>query len=259
MGPDNFFFLVGAWPLLLYHASLAKREVIDAQLDTWLEQEVIELSNSPWGAPVIIVTQNGKHWLCVDWRKLNELTVPDEFPNTMPDTLSGFTQLEFEPSSPDKTAFRTHHRLFQFLWMPFSWRNGPPVFQRVMQAILATHLGQCEWDHTLYHTCTNFGQIYNIFMALIHISDLTLISLIFLTFPLISIFSPFLFPLTEHTIPETAGTRICWWCHDLGRCMILGLHWHECLFTPKSGNSHSLDIRRSPQPIRQLPPCQVLL
>ena len=104
-----------------YHTSPLKREVIDAQLDTWLEQEVIEPSRSPWGASVIIVQHNGKNWLCVDWHKLNKVTILDEFPipcqtdilqalsrvqyiSTF-DALSRFTQLEFEPESRDKTTF----------------------------------------------------------------------------------------------------------------------------------------------------------
>lgn len=66
--------------MLMYSASPAKREVIDAQIDKWIEQEVIEPSKSPWGAPVVIVYQNGKARFCVDYRKLNTVTIPDEFP-----------------------------------------------------------------------------------------------------------------------------------------------------------------------------------
>ncbi|KAF9007294.1 hypothetical protein BDZ89DRAFT_965684, partial [Hymenopellis radicata] len=44
----------------MYNASPAKRAVIDAQLDAWFEQDVIEPSSSPWGAPVVIVYRNGK-------------------------------------------------------------------------------------------------------------------------------------------------------------------------------------------------------
>ena len=46
--------------LPMYGASSQKREVIDAQIDKWLEQEVIEPSKSPWAAPVFIVYQNRK-------------------------------------------------------------------------------------------------------------------------------------------------------------------------------------------------------
>lgn len=63
----------------MYASSPAKRKVIDAQLKTWFEQGIIEPSQSPWGAPVVIIYRNGKARFCVDYRKLNALTMPDEF------------------------------------------------------------------------------------------------------------------------------------------------------------------------------------
>ena len=56
------------------------------------------------------------------------------------DALSGFTQLELHPDDIEKTAFRTHRGLFQFRRMPFGLRNGPAIFQRVMQNILVPYL-----------------------------------------------------------------------------------------------------------------------
>ncbi|KIM34580.1 hypothetical protein M413DRAFT_34781, partial [Hebeloma cylindrosporum] len=44
----------------MYGASPEKRRVIEAQLDKWFEQGVIEPSVSPWGAPVVIAYRNGK-------------------------------------------------------------------------------------------------------------------------------------------------------------------------------------------------------
>ena len=74
--------VLGAHPISLpmYGASSQKREVIDAQIDKWLEQEVIEPLKSPWAAPIIIVYQNGKPWFCINYHKLNSVTIPDEFP-----------------------------------------------------------------------------------------------------------------------------------------------------------------------------------
>ncbi|KDR65782.1 hypothetical protein GALMADRAFT_31899, partial [Galerina marginata CBS 339.88] len=46
--------------LPMYGTSPAKRKIIDEQIDKWFEQEVIEPSNSPWGAPVVIAYRNGK-------------------------------------------------------------------------------------------------------------------------------------------------------------------------------------------------------
>ena len=113
-----------------YHASPAKREVIDKQVDDWLAKEVIEPSKSAWGFPVIVVYRNGKPRLCIDYRKLNAVAIPDEYPLpkqtdilnalegaqwlTTLDALAGFTQLQIKATDRAKTAFRCHRGLFQF-------------------------------------------------------------------------------------------------------------------------------------------------
>ena len=95
--------------------------VIDKQMDKWIKQDVIESSVSPWGAPVVIAYHNGKPRFCVDYRKLNTLTIPDEFPLPwqaeimqalsgpqillMLDALSGFTQLSLVEEDKEKMVF----------------------------------------------------------------------------------------------------------------------------------------------------------
>jgi len=113
-----------------YHASPANREVINKQMDSWIELGVIEPSKSPWAAPVFIVYRNNKPRMVIDLRKFNERVVPDEFPlpkqedilqalngsqwlSTL-DTLSSFTQLTLSDSAAEKLAFRTHRGLWQF-------------------------------------------------------------------------------------------------------------------------------------------------
>lgn len=142
--------------LPMYGASPAKREVIDAQVKAWFEAGVIEPSVSPWGFPVVVVYRNGKARLVVDYRKLNANTIPDEFPIPQQseiiqalsgsqvlssfNALAGFTQLEVQEEEREKTAFRCHLGLWQFRRMPFGLRNGPSIFQRLMQGILAPYL-----------------------------------------------------------------------------------------------------------------------
>jgi len=140
----------------MYGSSPEKRRIMDEQIDKWFEQGVIEPSISPWSAPVVIAYRNGKPRFCIDYRKLNAATTPDEFPIPRQaeilsslsgaqvlsslDALSGFTQLELDPNDVEKTACQTHRGLFQFRRMPFGLRNGPSIFQRVMQGILAPYL-----------------------------------------------------------------------------------------------------------------------
>ncbi len=148
----------GTSPISLppFSASPAKRAVIDKQMDAWIELGVIEPSKSPWAAPVFIVYRNYKPRMVIDLRKFNEMVIPDEFPLpkqddilqalngaqwlTTLDALAGFTQLTMTDSASEKLAFRTHRGLWQFRRMPFGYRNGPSVFQRVMQNVLAPFL-----------------------------------------------------------------------------------------------------------------------
>lgn len=120
-----------------FHVLPANREVIDKQMDTWIELGVIELLKSPWGAPVFIAYQNNKPRMVIDLRRLNERVVADEFPLlrqdkilqslegsqylTMLDALAGFMQLSIKPKDREKLAFCSHRGLYQFKQMPFGY------------------------------------------------------------------------------------------------------------------------------------------
>jgi hypothetical protein len=108
----------------MYSSSPEKRRIINEQLEKWFEQGVIEPSVSPWSAPVVITYRNGKPRFCVDYRKLNTVTIADEFPIPRQaeilqslsgatvlsslDALAGFNQIEMDPNDVEKTVFRTH-------------------------------------------------------------------------------------------------------------------------------------------------------
>ena len=96
-----------------FHASPANQEVIDKQMDKWIQLGIIEPSKSPWAAPTFIVYQNVKPHMVIDYWKLNEIAISDEYPlpkqedilqalkgsqwlSTL-DALAGFTQVEVEP------------------------------------------------------------------------------------------------------------------------------------------------------------------
>jgi len=118
-----------------YSASPEKREAIDKQLDKWYSQNVIEPSDSPWGAPVIVVYRNGKPRVCIDYRKVNLVSQADEYPlpkqtdilqalmgsqwlSTF-EALSGFQQVEIKKDHRSISAFRCHRGLLQFNRLPF--------------------------------------------------------------------------------------------------------------------------------------------
>ena len=93
-------------------------------MDKWIQLAVIEPFKSPWAAPDFVVYRNGKPHMIIDYRKLDEIAISDEFPlpkqkdilqalrgsqwlSTL-DTLAGFTQVEVEPKESEKLAFQMH-------------------------------------------------------------------------------------------------------------------------------------------------------
>ena len=145
-----------------YRHSKAEDEIIEAEVLKWLRQDIIEQSHSPWSSPVVLVPKKAinpndplepkRHRLCIDFRRLNDVTKTDSFPlPIMQDALDGlgkskvfsiidlrsaFLQLPLKPEDKEKTAFTTKSGLYQFTTLPFGLKNSPSIFQRLMHNVL---------------------------------------------------------------------------------------------------------------------------
>ena len=123
-------------------------------LKLMLDAGVIRPSNSPWcNAVVLVRKKDGSLRFCIDFRKLNSLTVKDSHPlpricemleslagaahySTF-DMNSGFWQVPMSPESKQYTAFTLGSMgLYACESMPFGLCNAPPTFQRLMQNCL---------------------------------------------------------------------------------------------------------------------------
>lgn len=132
----------------------AKQEIVKNSVKDMLDAGKIETSNGPWVSPVVVVTKkDGSVRFCLDYRKINDVTVKDSQPlpriddsldalsgskwfSTL-DLKSGNWQVEVEPEDRPKTAFATFDSGFwQFKVMPFGLFNSGATFVKLMEKVL---------------------------------------------------------------------------------------------------------------------------
>ena len=60
---------------------IAEKQIVDEQIDQWLEDDIIEATESEFCSPVVLVKKrSGSYRLCVDYRRINKVIVKDRFP-----------------------------------------------------------------------------------------------------------------------------------------------------------------------------------
>ena len=143
-------------PVYLPHSTIPPQLLGEVHkcLDTWLRQGIIRPSQSPYASQVVIVQKKSREiHLCVDYQKLNSITVRDAFP--LPridealqvvhssnwfssfDLAQGYLQLAMEESDIKKTAFRAGSTgLYKFTHMLFGLSNAGSSFCCLMEQCL---------------------------------------------------------------------------------------------------------------------------
>lgn len=122
-------------------------------LQRMIDMDVVEPSNSPWRAPVVIVRKpNGKDRFCIDSRAVNAVTIRDAYPLpsvsealdklseanfiTTIDLKDAFWQIPLKKSARQKTAFYVPGKgLWQMKVVGFGFRNSAQAMQRLMDAV----------------------------------------------------------------------------------------------------------------------------
>jgi len=131
-----------------------RRQLATEEISKMLRDGIVEPATGEWASPIVLVPKkDGQLRFCVDYRKLNEITVSDAYPLprmddcidslgnatifTTLDCNSGYWQIPVAECDKDKTAFTSHMGTFRFNRLPFGLKNAPATFQRALDMILS--------------------------------------------------------------------------------------------------------------------------
>ncbi|CAC5370073.1 unnamed protein product [Mytilus coruscus] len=138
-----------------YRQSPYVLEEMNKQIEELLKYDIIEESNSEWGAPVVMCRKTtGQLRFCCDFRSLNQVSATQFFPlprledvfdsigkskaqvfSTL-DLFSGYWQCGLDPSTAHKSAFVTPSGVYQWKRRPFGIASAPASFQHMLTHVL---------------------------------------------------------------------------------------------------------------------------
>ncbi|XP_062203827.1 uncharacterized protein LOC133906051 [Phragmites australis] len=152
----------GAHPFRLrpYRYSPAQKDEIEKQVKALLLNGMIQESSSPFASPVLLVKKKTGEWrMCVDYRRLNALTIKNKYPLpiidefldelhgagwfTTLDLRAGYHQIRIAQGEEFKTAFQTHNGHYEYKVMLYGLTGAPATFQSVMNSVLSDLLRKC--------------------------------------------------------------------------------------------------------------------
>ena len=146
------------WVSRLYRMSREEMDEVRKWVTENLSKGFIEASQAPWASPIIFVRKpNGGVRLCVDYRKLNQISKKDRYPLPLIDDiismLSGckyITRLDIRHAfnrirmasakDEDLTTFATPLGNYKSKVLPFGLCGGPATFQRYINTTLIDYL-----------------------------------------------------------------------------------------------------------------------
>lgn len=141
-----------------YRCSVEDKKEIEQQISKLLQENLIEESYSPFAAPVTMAykkEEGRRSRLCIDFRDLNKIVVPQSQPFPLIDDLmqktrnckffttldinSAFWSIPLKIEDRKKTAFVTQEGHYQWTCLPFGLKTSPAIFQRVLSSIIRKH------------------------------------------------------------------------------------------------------------------------
>lgn len=138
-----------------YRCSFQDKMEIEKQVAQLLKHELIEESYSPFAAPVTLAfkrDEGNKSRLCIDFRDLNKIIIPQSQPFpliedlmsktincnyfTTLDVNSAFWSIPLKITDRYKTGFVTQEGHYQWTCLPFGLKTSPAIFQRILGNII---------------------------------------------------------------------------------------------------------------------------
>ncbi len=142
-----------------YRCTYADQAEIERQVSELLHHSIIEESTSPFASPVTMAykrvgdgSKKEKVRMCIDFRELNKLIIPESQPFPLIDDIvirtrncnwfsaldinSAFWSIPVRAKDRYKTAFITQHGHYQWRNLPFGLKTSPAIFQRILSGIV---------------------------------------------------------------------------------------------------------------------------
>jgi hypothetical protein len=128
------------------------RQELKQIINSNVKSGLLKPCSSPWTAPVLLVKKpNGKWRLVCDYRKLNSVTISNQYPLpdieglidqmssstvfSTADLFTGFHQIPCNEETQKKVAITTDFGQYTWTAMPMGGKNAPAVFQQMMDNI----------------------------------------------------------------------------------------------------------------------------
>ena len=137
-----------------YRLTPHQMEKAKSQITELEDMGMISPSTSPFTALLFFIPKkDGRHWMCIDYRKLNKITIQDAYPLPNMESLlestrgatifskfdlqSAYNMFRIRPEVRWKTGFVVPWGLYKFNVMHYGFVNAPACWQQYMDHILS--------------------------------------------------------------------------------------------------------------------------
>ena len=144
--------------------AIAEEKMVEDEIDRWIEQGIVEKSESRFNNRLVAVFQKGKLRLCTDLRDLNKNLLNYSYPIpvilelmeklkdftyiSILDLKKSYLQWSIDEDSRDYLSFTSKkHGKLRFTRMPFGLKIAPSSFQERMEIIFQGLL----WEKVLVY------------------------------------------------------------------------------------------------------------